>query len=87
MTDTDAAPPIDPFAPDALNAVEGLDPVDPAYRHVLRIAAALNAVPLAIGASVADAVSYTHLDVYKRQAAGAAVPNDKQFAFHRRNIL
>ena len=45
MTDTDAAPPIDPFAPDALNAVEGLDPVDPAYRHVLRIAAALNAVP------------------------------------------
>ena len=56
MTDTDAAPPIDPFAPDALNAVEGLDPVDPAYRHVLRIAAALNAVPLAIGASVADAL-------------------------------
>ena len=48
------APPTDPFAPDALNAAEGLDPVDPAYGHVLRIATALNMVPLAIGASVLD---------------------------------
>lgn len=48
------APPTDPFAPDALNAAEGLDPVDPAYGHVLRIRAALNMVPLAIGASVLD---------------------------------
>lgn len=48
------APPTDPFAPDALNAAEGLDPVDPAYGHVLRIATALNMVPLAIGASLFD---------------------------------
>ncbi|ALJ16162.1 PH domain-containing protein [Sphingopyxis macrogoltabida] len=53
MTDH-PAPPTDPFAPDALNAAEGLDPVDPAYGHVLRIATALNMVPLAIGASVLD---------------------------------
>ncbi|UKK82853.1 PH domain-containing protein [Sphingopyxis sp. BSN-002] len=53
MTDTQAAP-TDPFAHDALNAVEGLDPVDPAYAHVVRITTALNLIPLAIGASVAD---------------------------------
>ena len=53
MTDH-PAPPTDPFAPDALNAAEGLDPVDPAYGHVLRITTALNMVPLAIGASVLD---------------------------------
>ncbi|WP_411340250.1 PH domain-containing protein [Sphingopyxis sp. J-6] len=53
MTDH-PAPPTDPFAPDALNAAEGLDPVDPAYGHVLRIATALNMMPLAIGASVLD---------------------------------
>lgn len=53
MTDH-PAPPTDPFAPDALNAAEGLDPVDPAYGHVLRIATALNMIPLAIGASVLD---------------------------------
>jgi membrane protein YdbS with pleckstrin-like domain len=53
MTDTQA-PPTDPFAPDALNAAEGLDPVDPAYGHVLRIATALNMIPLAIAASVFD---------------------------------
>lgn len=53
MTDTDAAP-IDPFAPDALNAAEGLDPIDPAYTQVVRITAALNLIPLAIGASVVD---------------------------------
>ena len=53
MTDTAAAP-TDPFAPDALNASEGLDPVDPAYGHVLRITTALNMLPLAIGATVFD---------------------------------
>ena len=53
MTDTAAAP-TDPFAPDALNASEGLGPVDPAYGHVLRITTALNMLPLAIGATVFD---------------------------------
>lgn len=53
MTDTPAHP-TDPFAPDALNAAEGLDPLDPAYAHVLRVATLLNMVPLAIGASVFD---------------------------------
>ncbi|NIJ38678.1 hypothetical protein FHR22_003402 [Sphingopyxis panaciterrae] len=53
MTDN-PAPPTDPFAPDALNASEGLDPIDPAYGHVLRITTALNMVPLAISASVFD---------------------------------
>ncbi len=53
MTDTPAAP-TDPFAHDALNAAEGLDPVDPAYGHVLRIATALNLIPIAIGATVFD---------------------------------
>lgn len=50
MTDS----PTDPFAADALNAREGLDPVDPAYGHVIRITTALNALPIAIGASVFD---------------------------------
>lgn len=36
------------------NAAEGLDPVDPAYAHVLRVATALNLLPLAMGVSVAD---------------------------------
>ena len=53
MTDTAAAP-TDPFAPDALNASEGLDAVDPAYGHVLRITIALNLIPLAIGATLVD---------------------------------
>ena len=53
MTDT-PAPPTDPFAPDALNAAEGLDPVDPAYGHVLRITSAFNMLPLAAGASLLD---------------------------------
>ena len=53
MTDTQAAP-TDPFAHDALNAAEGLDRVDPAYGHVVRITTALNLIPLAIAASVAD---------------------------------
>lgn len=54
MNDHSPAHPIDPFAPDALNAAEGLDPVDPAYGQVLRIAIAINLVPLALGASIAD---------------------------------
>ena len=36
------------------NAAEGLDPVDPTYAHVLRVATALNLLPLAMGVSVAD---------------------------------
>jgi hypothetical protein len=39
---------------DALNAAEGLDPVDPAYAHVLRATTAFNLLPVAIGVSVAD---------------------------------
>ena len=54
MTETPAAHPADPFDPAALNTVEGLDPVDPAYSKVLRVVAAFNLVPLAIGASVFD---------------------------------
>lgn len=54
MNDLSPAHPTDPFAPDALNAAEGLDPVNPAYGQVMRIAMAINLVPLAIGASVAD---------------------------------
>ncbi len=54
MSDTLAAHPVDPFDPDALNASEGLDPVDPAYTHVLRIATLLNLLPVAIGATVLD---------------------------------
>jgi membrane protein YdbS with pleckstrin-like domain len=54
MTDTAAPPPTDPFAHDALNAVEGLDSVDPAYTHVLRATIALNLIPVAIATSVVD---------------------------------
>lgn len=53
MTDTPAAP-TDPFAPDGLNAAEGLDPVDPSYGQVVRITTALNLIPIAIAASVFD---------------------------------
>ena len=53
MTETPPAP-TDPFAHDVLNAAEGLDPVNPAYGHVIRIATALNLIPIAIAASVAD---------------------------------
>lgn len=62
MTDTVAAPPTDPFAPDAINAVEGLAPVDPRYGHVLRVVTALNMVPLAIGASAFDYFLIRHID-------------------------
>jgi uncharacterized protein len=62
MTDIADAHPTDPFDPQALNAAEGLDPVAPAYGHVLRITTAMNLVPLAIGASVFDALLIRHLD-------------------------
>ncbi len=62
MIDIAAAHPTDPFDADALNASEGLDPVDPAYAHVLRITTAMNLVPIAIGASVFDALLIRHLE-------------------------
>ena len=62
MTETPTAHPTDPFDADALNGAEGLDPVDPAYAQVLRIATALNLIPLAIGASVFDALLIRHLE-------------------------
>lgn len=61
MTDTAAAP-TDPFAPDALNVREGLDPVDPAYGHVVRVTTALNLIPVAIGASLFDALVIPQVD-------------------------
>ena len=54
MTDTVAAHPIDPFDPHALNAAEGLDSVDPAYTHVLRVTTLFNMLPIAIGATLLD---------------------------------
>jgi len=54
MSDAAIPHPTDPFAPEAINAVDGLTPVDPAFRHVLRIATLLNALPLAIAAMLAD---------------------------------
>jgi hypothetical protein len=62
MTDTPAVHPTDPFDPAALNAAEGLDPVDPAYAQVLRVATALNLIPLAIGASVFDYMLVRHIE-------------------------
>ncbi len=53
MTETPAAP-TDPFAPDALNVREGLDPVDPAFVHVLRVTTALTLLPLAVAATLVD---------------------------------
>ena len=61
MTDTPARP-TDPFDPEALNAAEGLDPIDPAYAQVLRVATALNLIPLAIGASVFDYLLIRHVE-------------------------
>ncbi|WP_374523720.1 PH domain-containing protein [Sphingopyxis sp.] len=61
MTDTPAAP-TDPFAPDALNASEGLDPVDPAFTHVLRITIALQMLPLAIVATLVDFLVMPQID-------------------------
>src|SRR3546814_19748049 len=62
MTDTPAAHPTDPFDAEAQGAAEGLHPVDPAYAKVLRIATALNLIPLAIGASVFDALLIRHIE-------------------------
>ncbi|MDZ3833279.1 MAG: PH domain-containing protein [Sphingopyxis sp.] len=54
MTESAAVHPVDPFDPQAINATEGLEPVDPAFAKVLRVTALFNMVPLAIGASVFD---------------------------------
>lgn len=54
MTETGTTHPTDPFAHDALNAAEGLNPVHPAFAHVLRISTLLTALPIAIGATVLD---------------------------------
>lgn len=54
MTETVVAHPTDPLGAHALNSAEGLDPVAPAYAHVVRIATLLNALPIAIGATVLD---------------------------------
>src|SRR3546814_4389086 len=62
MTDTPAAHPTDPFDAEAPGAVEGLHPVDPAYAKVLRVATALNLIPLAIGASVFDSLLIRHIE-------------------------
>lgn len=63
MTDTDApAHPTDPFDPNALNTSEGLNPVDPRYTHVLRVTTAMNLIPIAIAASVFDALLIRHLE-------------------------
>lgn len=63
MTETAAAAhPTDPFDPQAINAADGLDPVDPRYGHVLRVVTALNMLPIAIGASVFDWLLIRHLE-------------------------
>ena len=69
MTDTPARP-TDPFDPEALNAAEGLDPIDPAYAQVLRVATALNLIPLAIGASVFDYLLIRHVEIATSAAPG-----------------
>lgn len=53
MTETAPAP-SDTNDPSAYLAAEGLEPVERAYTHVLRIETALTFVPLAIGATVMD---------------------------------
>ena len=50
----DAPHPTDPFDPAAINAVEGLDPVSPAFAGVLRVQALLIAVAAALGLSLLD---------------------------------
>src|SRR3546814_12229420 len=54
MSGTSGAHPSDRVAADALNGGGGLDPVDPAYWHVLRIATLLKALPVAIAATLVD---------------------------------
>ncbi|WP_052071864.1 PH domain-containing protein [Sphingopyxis sp. MWB1] len=61
MTDSPPAHPLDPFDPRAILASEGLEPVAPAFTHVLRITALFNMVPLAIALSVADYFLIRHL--------------------------
>ena len=61
MTDTAPAP-TDLLAHDAINAADGLDPVNPAYTHVLRAATALNMVPFGIAASVFDYMLIRHIE-------------------------
>lgn len=51
---TDTPHPTDPFDPAAINTVEGLDPVDPAFAQVLRAQALLAAVPLAVVLTLID---------------------------------
>lgn len=53
MTDTAPAFP-DPHDLSGFLPSEGLEPIDPAFVHVLRIQIALNAIPLAIGATLLD---------------------------------
>lgn len=61
MTDTVSAALPDPTDPAALLASEGLHPVEAAYSHVLRIESAMTFLPLAIAASVFDAVLIRHI--------------------------
>ena len=62
MTDISPVHPTDPFAPDAINASDGLDPVAPAFTQVLRLTALFNMVPLAIGASLFDYLLIRHVE-------------------------
>ena len=61
MTDAPASP-TDPFAHDALNASEGLDPVDPAFTHVLRATIALQMLPVAVAATLVDVLVMPQID-------------------------
>ncbi len=60
---TDNAPAIpDPNDLSDFLPSEGLEPVDPAFTHVLRIHIALNAIPLAIGATIIDNLLIERID-------------------------
>jgi membrane protein YdbS with pleckstrin-like domain len=54
MTDTPSAHPTDPFDPAAINAVEGLDPVEAAFASVLRVRTLLTAGPAALALTALD---------------------------------
>lgn len=59
---TETAPVLaDPNDPAAFLTAEGLVPVEPGFTHVLRVQNALFLVPLAIGASIFDAVLIPHI--------------------------